>query len=490
MHKMSFDLEGDRPPILRLVLSRWRSYRQMHRVLFVVLLTFTTTICILAIFQEELSAKFTLLEHTQSSWGKGQNNNVPSYEEYYKEKPRPPPTAHVPASGNGSHPVSASLDLKEEAISRAGNSTLGFHAIYFINMKNRYDRADAMALQSYIAGIDVIDYPAVEASQIDPAGFPPTQRPGVLKLGEKGCWRAHANVRQRTSCPSPHFLTLIKTLPPQIWQEMVSKKLPPVLIMESDATFDLNMRPIMSNLNKHFVEFLKRIDSKPVHDPSWGSPYNRALSKTPPPNPAEHRVDDPWLSEHWDLFSIGHCFENAQDKNINLVFPDPSVPPGMKYWGRDLNRERVVRRSGGIVCTTSYAISHTGAAKLLLRSAMDLDNPIDLLIRRMTLARDLVAYSVQPPIIAQWGYRGGIGMDERGAQSDVAGAGGPHKDTPADAKMDGWKDVKKDNSIWRNKAHPEEVGFEKMALGVAWDRVMGQKSGIATSMWDYKAGNK
>ena len=51
-----------------------------------------------------------------------------------------------------------------------------------------------MALQAYMSGLEIEDYPAVEADMIDPVGMPPTHRPGKLKTGEKGCWRAHANV--------------------------------------------------------------------------------------------------------------------------------------------------------------------------------------------------------------------------------------------------------------------------------------------------------
>jgi GR25 family glycosyltransferase involved in LPS biosynthesis len=385
-------------------------------------------------------------------------------------------TFHLPGLEHGRHEPAGEHDeavRRDASMEHASNSTLGFHGIYYINMKARYDRADAASLQAYISGLDIQDYPAVEADMIDPVGMPPTHRPSVLKVGEKGCWRAHSN----------------------IWAEMVRKKLPPVLIMESDATWDINVRPIMSNLNKHFVEFLRHINSTAVHDPSWRAKNNhrpladlhntqqsedssnspRDSPQAPPvpttPPPIHYNADDPWLSEHWDLLSLGQCFEHSRDKEINLIYPDPSVPEGKDYWGRKLGHERAIRKSAGIVCTTAYAISHTGAAKLLMRSAVDLDNPVDLLIRRLTLSRDLVAYSVIPPVIAQWEYRNDVGMGERGAQSDING--GKHKDTPADAKMEGWDKVAKTGSVWITKAHHKDVVFDKMALDVAWEQIMG-----------------
>ena len=285
---------------------------------------------------------------------------------------------------------------------------------------------------------------------------------------------------------------------------MVRKKLPPVLIMESDATWDINVRPIMSDLNKAFVEFLRSINSTAVHDPSWGARNNQhpladvpgprgsimntgddtnRTASLPPPPPIKYDADDPWLSEHWDLFSLGQCFEAGQDANVMAVYPDARVPAGKDYWGRELGHERVVRRSGGITCTTAYAISHTGAAKLLMRSAVDLDNPVDLLIRRLTLSRDLVAYSVMPPVIAQWEYRNGLGMGERGAQSDING--GKHADTPEDAVMNGFDEVAKTGSVWTTKAHHRDVAFDKMALSVAWNQILGDGI-LANSWWDPK----
>ncbi|KAL2264219.1 hypothetical protein VTK26DRAFT_51 [Humicola hyalothermophila] len=447
-------------------LARWRSFRQLHRL-------FLVCFVILAIFLVDRYRRATPDEGslTLPTFGHGNSDSGGSGGANGDGKGS--------ANGPDTDPV---VDIEAEnqakSMENAGNSTLGFHSIYYINMKARYDREDAAVLQAYLSGIEYENFPAVEADMIVPVGMPPTHRPTVLKVGEKGCWRAHAN----------------------IWSEMVRYKLPPVLILESDATWDINIRPIMSNLNKYFVEFLRKINSTAVHDPSWGSKNNRRLKRdlpaddndvandnnnhtdkadasaagnhTAPSTPQiQYNPDDPWLSEHWDLFSIGQCFEASEDKDINLIFPDPHVPADRDYYGQTLNHERVVRKSFGIVCTTAYAISHTGAAKLLMRSAVDLDNPVDLLIRRLTRSGDLVVYSVQPPVIAQWEYRGDIGMNERGAQSDING--GPPKDTPKDAIMEGWDDVKRTGSVWQTKKHQTDVVFERMALDVAWQEILG-----------------
>jgi len=84
------------------------------------------------------------------------------------------------------------------AMGAAGNRTLGFSSIKFINMAKRFDRADAATIQAYLSGLDLEYYSAVEPFQVGDVGMPPSSNPGALRVGEKGCWRAHANVCQTT----------------------------------------------------------------------------------------------------------------------------------------------------------------------------------------------------------------------------------------------------------------------------------------------------
>ncbi len=76
----------------------------------------------------------------------------------------------------------------------AGNATLGFGSIQFINLPLRFDRLDAATLQAWLSGIDIVEVPGVSASEINDVGMPPEHLTRVKKT-EKGCWRAHANVR-------------------------------------------------------------------------------------------------------------------------------------------------------------------------------------------------------------------------------------------------------------------------------------------------------
>lgn len=88
-----------------------------------------------------------------------------------------------------------STRLHEPTGDSAGNSTLGFDTVYFINMATRYDRLDAASLQAYLSGIDITLSSGVSPDMMHDVGMPPTHTPGLLGDGQKGCWRAHANVR-------------------------------------------------------------------------------------------------------------------------------------------------------------------------------------------------------------------------------------------------------------------------------------------------------
>ncbi|KAK3498890.1 uncharacterized protein B0T23DRAFT_3622 [Neurospora hispaniola] len=450
------------------LVAHWRSYRHIHRIALVIFVLLT--IFVLERYRSALASTFQTSTDPIAVPGGNSAAQDNNHYEPYPEANQGGGGKHGSEESKSKYQQMTPEQLLELSQKNAGNSTLGFHAIKYINMKARYDREDAMALQAYMSGLDIEDAPAVEADMIDPVGMPPTHRPGRLRVGEKGCWRAHAN----------------------IWSQMTRHRLPPILILESDAAWDLNIRSIMSNLNTHFIDFLNQINSTAVHDPSYQSPNNHLHHPNPTSysdnGPIKPNPDDPWLSEHWDLFSIGQCFEYSQDREIKLVYDDESVPAGKEYWGKKMGKERVIRKSGGITCTTAYAISHTGAAKLLLRGAMDLDNPVDLLIRRMVMSRDLVAYSLFPPVMAQWEYIGGIGMAERGAQSDING--GKHRDTPEDADMPGWKDVQEKAAIWQTKGHHHDVAFEKMALKEAWTEIMGEgPEKLGESLWNPETGD-
>ncbi|KAM3500091.1 hypothetical protein MY11210_009551 [Beauveria gryllotalpidicola] len=365
--------------------------------------------------------------------------------------------------GGGSGSVPRPSRAQQRLIDAAGNATLGFGSIQFINLPGRFDRLDAATLQAWLSGIDITETRGVLAAEINDVGMPPEHGP-QLKQTEKGCWRAHAN----------------------IWSQMLRDKTPAVLILESDAAWDVEVRESMRLLNQHFTHLLGTVQSTPIPNRSFlARPPSTSSASPRSAAAASPHPDDPWQSTHWDLLSLGQCFdEPAHDKDISGRYPDPHVAPGIDYAGSALGAERVVRLSGGIVCTTAYAVSQTGAAKLLLRSAVNLDNPVDLVMRRLIHAGDLVTYSVIPTVFAQWEYLDHIGMRERGANSDIRS---PDSDgAPID--LTGWETVKKTGSVWRKKEGHPSIAFKDMALERAWALILGETT-LERSQYDEAAGN-
>lgn len=188
-------------------IARCRSYRHIHRIALVVFVL--STIFVLERYHAVFTSAFQITSAQQQN--RPDPVHVPGSNTHYEPPPEadthyePHPEADThykphseadtaSSQGKPKYENMTPEQLLELSKQNAGNATLGFHSIKYINMKARYDREDAMALQAYMSGLEIEDVPAVEADTIDPAGMPPTHRPGKLRTGEKGCWRAHANV--------------------------------------------------------------------------------------------------------------------------------------------------------------------------------------------------------------------------------------------------------------------------------------------------------
>ncbi|KHN94097.1 LPS glycosyltransferase [Metarhizium album ARSEF 1941] len=342
----------------------------------------------------------------------------------------------------------------------AGNSTLGFGTIFFINMPTRYDRLDAASLQAYLSGIDITVAAGVSPDMVNDVGMPPTHAPSALSHGQKGCWRAHAN----------------------IWSRMLRENTRAALIVEADASWDANLREIMMNLSGNLTQFLRHIEAQRLPKPKLRS----RLHHQPADADADaalyadkDKEDDPWHSDYWDVLSLGHCSEETLNSNITWIYDDAHVAPGMEYFGRSLGRERVIRKAGHQGCTTAYAVSLHGAAKLLLRSAADLDQAVDMGMSSLVQSGHLTSYSVYPPVLAQWVYVDGIGMDQRGSNSDMGGTAGFSIGADSDPNEVDWTDARRTGSVWTPKKFPSNAAFEDMALESAWRQIFGDADPFA-----------
>ena len=243
------------------------------------------------------------------------------------------------------------------------------------------------------------------------------------------------------------------------------------MVIESDAAWDVNIRKLIQDLNWEFRRFLNDTGSEPLPNPRW-KPYNTAVDLSGESEPLvteASSLDDPWATDYWDVISLGQCHDNAKNRDLNHIYDDPFVPTAWKYYNQTLGRQRVIRRSGGFICTTGYAVSQTGAAKLLLRSAINLNDAVDEIIADMIEKDLLVAYSVIPPIIAQWKYQPNIGMESR--NSDING-GGITGLVRAILPKYGWRTVRKSGSVWTLGSYfKDNYNFAEMALQGAWKQI-------------------
>ncbi|KAL8365421.1 hypothetical protein RB595_004296 [Gaeumannomyces hyphopodioides] len=353
-----------------------------------------------------------------------------------------PETGETKERKSGTHPpsqyavVAGEQKMNEgERLVRAAasNRTLGFSSIQFLNLPHRHDRADAAFLQAYLTDLEITRFPAVRVEDLRERGLPPTSQPSRLKMQEKACYRAHANV----------------------WQHMVERRIPALMVLESDAAWDIGLKEMMATLNGPFRDLTAEATghSAAAPDPS-----------------------DPWMagSGAWDVLLLGGCSETWREGDPYRIYADPRAPaargPSDKLPASARGR-RAVFRALGVSCPTAYAVTLRGAAKMLLRTAWNLDEPVDLVMSLMSIYGELVVYSVRQRIFAQWAYVPGIGMGARGANSDI----NDQPDGDGDG-TDGWERAKQTHNVWGYKPKLyNDTGFEQMAMQAAWDRIIGQK---------------
>ncbi|KAL8342495.1 hypothetical protein RB598_004067 [Gaeumannomyces tritici] len=327
-------------------------------------------------------------------------------------------------NGNGGHGGEA------QGYDSASNRTLGIESIQFINMDYRYVRLDALAIQCYMSDIEVkpiLGFPKDKAGS-EVVGFPPTSNPSRLGPPEVATWRAHANV----------------------WQQMLMKRSPAVLIMESDTVWDTQLRRIIGNLNGPFLDLLH------ADNPNG----NMAVGR-----------DDPWAARSglWDILSLGQCSGHWKEGTGFRLYRDEFAAAAGS--ATTLAGRRVVYRAGGMVCLTGYVVSLRGAAKLLARTAINLDQPVDIVVDSMMKGGGLVGYNTQRQPVAQWVYPSGLGMEMRGANSDIRPNGSESSQSGDGGSRAGWPDAERRGSVWDIKPQYAGVDFPDFGLGHARKKI-------------------
>lgn len=111
----------------------------------------------------------------------------------------------------------------------------------------------------------------------------------------------------------------------------------------------------------------------------------------------------------WDILWLGHCAEFVDLDKSHLSFSDPTVIPKEKYngWTKEHTMkipegQRFVQRALGPICTFGYAVSRSGAAKILRHAGRGQHDAYDLQISLGCRDGTLKCISVIPEVFHQY----------------------------------------------------------------------------------------
>ncbi|KAI0534955.1 hypothetical protein GGR58DRAFT_480962 [Xylaria digitata] len=221
------------------------------------------------------------------------------------------------------------------------NNTLGFSNIFVIGLPERTDKRDALTLASALTGFRVEFLDGVRGESIPDQAVPPGVDREALMETNLGSWRGHMNAIQR----------------------IVEENLESALIMEDDMDWDVRLKTQLKQIAKGTRHFM---------------PPGKALSP---------------YGDGWDVLWLGHCgeiFPEVLPENEGkpkhpkyTILNDKTVPPidkitGLVEFAKYPEYTRWVHVSGGPICSFAYALSQTGARKVLFDLSIDrLGGPFD-----------------------------------------------------------------------------------------------------------------
>lgn len=323
--------------------------------------------------------------------------------------------------GQGS-PLFSSDDSEEarEAAHAAAihNATLGFEKIFVVNLPERADKRDALSLVSALTDIKLTWTSALRGTSVPDKALPLGVDRNGWRDGGIGSWRSQMNVI-RTLVFQLFFLGGFPSLPPLsvrlfIGQNtrtdtrsrcsMVEENISSALILEDDADWDVSLKDQLAAI-AHGTRILLDMAHNEPAIASKLTPAQRRLDEL-------HSAHSPY-GHGWDLLWLGHCGETFPERipghheihdrssaryTYYAMEDDETLPadPGdvTESWiSGDLARHRGTRWvhfSGGPTCSQAYALSQSGARKVLLALSVggtlveQLDNAMSLLCRDHT----------------------------------------------------------------------------------------------------------
>ncbi|KAI0405464.1 glycosyltransferase family 25 protein [Xylaria palmicola] len=227
------------------------------------------------------------------------------------------------------------IRIKREGKGATANDTLGFSKIFVVGLPERTDKRDALALTSALTGFHVEFVDGVKGESIPDKAVPLGVDRKALWEENLGSWRGHMNAIRR----------------------IVEDDLESALILEDDMDWDVRLKAQLEQVAKG-ARGIFPSNSRP------SSPYGGA----------------------WDVLWLGHCgeiFPETLPENIGkpehpkyTIYSDETVPPLNKVTGLvDFKGypefTRWVHVAGGPICSFAYALSQSGARKVLFGLSVD-----------------------------------------------------------------------------------------------------------------------
>ncbi|KAL4951570.1 hypothetical protein BDW69DRAFT_169790 [Aspergillus filifer] len=304
--------------------------------------------------------------------------------------PEAPPVSSIPSSGT-----------IKEITNDIKNGTLGFEAIFAINLPSRVDKRDNIIIGASASGLHIEIIDATTPEQIDPKTYPYNWNHAIHRPIEYAARRSHLNVMQR----------------------ILSDRLASAIVMEDDADWDVTLKTQLQS----FALAVRALQSQiPI---STHTVANPTTAKSSP------------YGDNWDILWLGHCgIECSHTAPYYLTPHDPTVPPPesfLPYWRDPPPHERppTARMTCPItdgVCSIVYAVSFRGAQRILaalssnpsgLAEQIDIGAEFDVSLGRMCGAGYLRCYAPYPALTG--GYMA-AGSASKG--SDINGPGAEAQD--------------------------------------------------------------
>ncbi|KAK7961655.1 glycosyltransferase family 25 protein [Apiospora aurea] len=252
-------------------------------------------------------------------------------------------------------------------IARIQNATLGFEKVFAINLPDRTDKRDALSLVAALTGVQLDWVRALRGADVPDKALPLGVNRQGWRDGGIGSWRSQMNA--------------IRT--------MVEENISSALILEDDADWDVRLKQQLMDIADGARLLTGMAKQEPLFQAN-NLPAGRAAAAVTGDDAtssvSQHSaIPHSPYGDDWDLLWLGHCGETFPERipghevvdlgsaryTYYALRDDATMPPpaNTSSWiGGDLQREprtRWVHFSGGPTCSAGYALSQSGARKVL-----------------------------------------------------------------------------------------------------------------------------